>query len=406
MASDRKGYKSETTNERSEGSTGNAGNTTNEQSEGSTGNAGNTTNGRSAVNAFNRERVVVNIPVTQPGAIERKTNELIARHIPANVIGKPAELIDSLMNPRFAAKTGAGRTGGQYEYSAGPSLGGITGGTSGQSVAQTSLSERAQAALADAKKRLAALKPMEAPRDPENIEALRAVTLGTYKRLVRELSFGGGLRPTRVDKHFFVLIGPKENDVNVLHDNSLLQQIVNDFTLTNDTKINTREDSANMANFRIVKENLFDIYRSWIAFKTEVRKDFSELSGKLSRELAMIDNEVTDVESAMDEIGYDVQDREGDVIESNETPPQELTVNGLLMWIREFVSDEAPELIEEGGAIGIKATIPTLKQLTELANKLATEPPVKEDNLIASLTSLHTHLNEALKHAKQITGQQ
>jgi hypothetical protein len=308
------------------------------------------------------------------------------------------------MGRKFPARTVEGRASEQFEYFA-PSSGGAAGVTSGQSVAQTSLSERAQAALADAKKRLAALKPMEAPKDPENIEALRAVTLSTYKRLVRELSSGNGMRPTRVDKHFFVLIGPKAGNPNELHDNSLLKQIATDFTLTKDTKINTREDSANMANFRIVKENLFDIHRSWLAFKTEVKNDFSELSGKLSRELAMIENEVTDVESALDEVGHDAQDREGDVIKSNETPPQELTVNGLLMWIREFVSDEAPELIEEGGAIGIRAITPTLRQLTQLADTLAKVPPIKDANVLESLQSLHTHLLEALRHATQITGE-
>jgi hypothetical protein len=371
------------------------------------GSSNGTTGSETGGNQGNKDRIVVQIPVnTAAGSstlAERKVDDLLRSAFRGKVPGNTLEL-KSKLDQMVQAKKVEGRAKPEFQFSPTPLSGGSSGTISGQSVAQISLAERAQAALADAEKRLAALKPMQAPSDPENLDALRAVTLAIYKRLVSELADGGELIATRIDKYFFVLIAdPKPDPFNL--NGGLLKDIQDNFKIgTVGSVVNTLEDSANLTNFRIVKENLFDIYRSWLAFKDEVKNDFSELSGKLSRELTMIENELTDVETAMDLVGHDETDREGDIIKSDETPAQELTANGLFSWIREFTAEEGPELIEQGGMIGIKASLTTLEQLQNLVNKLETRPPVDDISVKASLTSVRKHFDEAVRLAKQITG--
>ena len=355
---------------------------------------------------FSPDRLVVHVPsaaTLSSAAGEKKVNDLFRQFFGGKNL-KPVEMVEKL-GQRVQAKKVEGRATPEFEITPRP-LSGTSGPTSGQSVAQTSLSERANAALADAEKRLDALKPMKTPSDPENLDALRAVTLTTYKRLVGELGFGGGLRGTRVERHFDLLIGvqPANGPID-LQPKSLLKKIEDAFSLKIGAEVKTTEDSANLANFRIVKENLFDIYRGWTGFKKEVENDFSELTAKLSRKLAVLDDEVTDVETAMDEAGYDANDRESDIIDSDLTSPK-VTVDGLFLWVREFASEEGPELIEGGGAFGIEAAITTLSQLQTLVNALVTKPPIEDNNVKTSLVSLNNHLVQATALAKKITSPQ
>jgi hypothetical protein len=353
-----------------------------------------------------RERpFVVHLPVSaasvSSASAERKVDDLLRQVFRGKVPDKPLDLVDKLSQV-IRTKKVEGRASPEYEYSSTP-LSKTTGSTSGQSVAQTSLSERAQAALADAEKRLAALKPMQTPSDPENLDALRAVTLTTYKRLVSELAQGAGPRPTRADRHFAVLIGVQTGTDYELKPGSLLKQIEDSFKLAG-AGVNTPEDSANVANFRIVKENLFAVFRSWNGFKGELEKDFSQLSGQFSRKLALIENEVTDVETAMDEAGFDATDRESREVKLTASADSEkITVDGLLSWLREFASEEGPELVEGGGGIGIAATLPTLDQLQKWVEALAGSPPVTDENVKASLDSLKKQVTEAKALAENIT---
>lgn len=349
-----------------------------------------------------RGRLVFHVPVSTPSvssaSADRKVDDLFRQVFRGKVPDKPTELVDKLSQVVRAKKV-EGRAVPEYEYSSTP-LSKTTGSSSGQSVAQTSLSERAQAALTDAEKRLDALKPMQTPNDPENLGALRSVTLTTYKRLVNELAQGGGPRTTRADSHFKALIGTQGDTPYELKPGSLLKRIEEDFKL--ESAVNTPEDSANLANFRIVKENLFAVYGSWVGFKKELGKDFSQLSAQFSQKLALIESDVTDVEAAMDEAGFDSTDRENEPVPEQEESEM-ITVNGLLSWIREFASEEGPELTEGGGGIGIGTTIPTLEQLELLIGKLATSPPIKNDDIQASLDSLEKHLKETKVLAEKIS---
>jgi hypothetical protein len=350
------------------------------------------------------DRFVVHIPVssspTSSASAERKVDDLFRQVFRGKVPDKPVDLVDKLSQVIRTRKV-EGRAVPEFEFTPRP-LGGATGANSGQSVAQTSLSERALAALADAEKRLDALKPMQTPTDPENLEALRAVTLTTYKRLVNELGAGGGPRNKRAGTLFDVLIGRQSGGTLELKNDSLLKQIEDNFNLR--SRVNTAEDSANLANFRIVKENLFDVFRSWSVFKGELEGDFSEQSARLSRTFVLLQDDVTDLEAVLDNFGYDSTDRESELL-AGVPESDKITVDGLLSWIREFASEEGPEMLEGGGGIGIIATIPTLQELTSLAGELEKmlTPRFPESKAVeASLTSMKNRLSGATRLAIEI----
>ena len=350
-------------------------------------------------NNSRRERPVVvklNSASVMNADAQRVVNNFF-KQLPKVLTEKPSELPDNLNQVVIAKKVpGTGKT--EYEYSPRPLSGTTTARSGGLSVSQTSLSERAHAAFADAEKRLRALKPMRTPHEPEDLDALRAVTLGAYKRLVNEMARGDGPRVGRVDDYFFVLIG-KQDDTSTdftLHKNSLLGRIESDFEL-DPNDVNTPEDSANLANFRITKENLFDVFRSWRSFKKNLGSDFVQLSAQFSRRLASIESDVTEVETAMDEFGFEAADRESEPV-----PGRTETIDGLLSWIKEFATHEAPELIENGGRIGIEATKPTLIQLDTLVGELVKSSLFKDTDVKPSLDSLKERLSTTLLLAKQI----
>ena len=356
-------------------------------------------NGKAHKHDSRRDRpVVVKIPpVTQGstavGAAEKMVDDLF-KQLPKKLTDKPAELPNNLSQVTVAKKVaGTGVT--QYEYLLKP-LSGTTPTPGGLSVSQTSLSERAHAAFADAEKRLGALKPMQTPKDPEDLDARKAVVLSTYKRLVHELGRSDGPRATRVDKYFHVLIGEQPDKDYKLIAGSHLRLMEVDFGLE-DPGVNTPEDSANVANFRIVKENLFDVFRSWSSFKTDAGTDYVQLAAQFSRKLASIESDVKDVETAMDEFGLEASDREVEPV-----PNSTETIDGVLSWIKEFATQEAPELVESGGRIGVKATMETLKELGALVLDLEESTLFKNTDVQPSLSSLKERLNDALGIADRI----
>ena len=344
------------------------------------------------------ERFVFNFRDNKP-LVAQTVSKVIRKVMgPITDTSSGAEIIAVLNHADLA--TGAERSGLQSEFL--PSSLGATS-TGVQSVAQMRLFERALAALSDAERRLSALRPMQTPSDPENLDALRAITLATYRRLVKEFGREGGPRVERADQYFSELIGVAPFDPSDLE--GLLRKIHDQFKI--DSGVNTAEDNANVANFRIVMDNFFDVERSWTNFKKESGDDYGAQSAKFSRLLKMIEDDVADVERALDEVNFDESDRDNQPIE--ETVPvrdETITIQGLLSWISEFAAEEGPEMVDQGGALGIAATHSTLGMLVKLVDTLMglNEIHVKAAKVHASLDVLLTHLEQAELRANTVKG--
>lgn len=351
------------------------------------------TGGKTPEPAPSRERRVVSTAPSLSGATtpERKVQELFRTVFRGPVPKDRLEVMQKL-NQIVQSKQVEGRT--VFELSTRPFTGAATA-FGGISVAQGSLYKLAQLSVTEAEELLSGLKPEQLnPSDPDEVEALKAVTIIEYQRLISEFGRGGGPREERIKLLFKALTGYEEPDAK-LTDESLLGQIQ---TMVNKARVITPEDSATLINFGIVKGRLFDNFRAWKAFRDSRGNDFSELAGKYSQNLKLIAQGVTEVEDALDEAGLDVTDRE--VLEID----GELTLDGLLSWIREFATEEAPQLMDAGGAIGVASTHPTLVALGELVDGLAETDSALPDseNISAALSSLTASLTEAEKIAYDV----
>jgi len=278
---------------------------------------------------------------------------------------------------------------GQIEYDYAPlALGGVGELGRGLSATQASLFARATAVLADTKVTLETLKPQKAAADAENVEAIRLLVLREAGELVDELGRVGGSRVERVDTLFDILNG----------DTNLLKRLAEDYGLTR-SDVQTVEENDNFISYEVIRTAWQRISDSWTDFKALQEGDFGLQSGKLLRELKLVAASVDDVESALDAINVDVTDREESLIGTND-----LSLDGLLSWIRHVALDEGPQAVNEGGKVGVRALIPTFTTLTEIFDLEWDFEFLNDEGVADALTVLEGHLEAARDRAEEIAG--
>ena len=278
---------------------------------------------------------------------------------------------------------------GQIEYDYAPlALGGVGELGRGLSATQASLFARATAVLADTKVTLETLKPQKAAADAENVEAIRLLVLREAGELVDELGRVGGSRVERVDTLFDILNG----------DTNLLGRLAEEYGLTR-SDVQTVEENDNFISFEVIRTAWQRISDSWTDFKALQEGDFGVQSGKLLRELKLVAASVDDVESALDAINVDVTDREESLIGDND-----LSLDGLLGWIRHVALDEGPQAVNEGGKVGVRALIPTFTTLTGVFDLDWDFEFLNDEGVADALTVLEGHLEAARHQAEEIAG--
>jgi hypothetical protein len=278
---------------------------------------------------------------------------------------------------------------GQIEYDYAPlALGGVGELGRGLSATQASLFARATAVLADTKVTLETLKPQKAAADAENVQAIRLLVLREAGELVDELGRAGGSRVERVDTLFDILNG----------DTDLLGRLAEEYGLTR-SEIQTVEENDNFISYEVIRTAWQRISESWTDFKALQEGDFGVQSGKLMRELKLVAASVDDVESALDAINVDVTDREESLIGDND-----LSLDGLLGWVRHVALDEGPQAVNEGGKVGVRALIPTLTTLTGIFELDWGFEFLNDEGVADALTVLTGHLEAARDRAEEIAG--
>lgn len=343
-----------------------------------------------------REREQIEVVVRQPASLsaglgattavspQREVKKML-RNILGQVPSDPQQLI-TLLSRTFPIKQVDGRD--VVEFSARPSLTATGQAGGGLTTAQASLYERARVAYEDAKQRLQVLRPQQGPfADPENVEAVRAVILTEYGKLVEELGRDDGPRVQRADKLFDAL-------------QNLFVQLVTVFGL-NPEGINNETESQNFISYQIVQDNFDVLSQSWERLKGSQSADFGAQSNKLLRQFSLVEDALNDAEAVLDEVGFDATTRENFTIGIDD-----LTLDGLFSWIRDFVTEEAPAVVEDGGKIGVAVLIPTLMELRDLLQKvneiITKDPRLEDENVKSILKILRGHLVETLKLAKAI----
>jgi hypothetical protein len=263
----------------------------------------------------------------------------------------------------------------------------LAGGISG---AQASLYHRAQEALAQSLPLLDGLYPLDPEADRENIDALKAVLRTQLNELVRELAMAGGPSRTRIEGYFNMLLATDparyENGGRlVITEPDLLGgtlgQLRDQLGLTQQKNfVNTIEDEQDQTNFRILADYVGSLAQSWLN-----SRDFFGLGAAhpflgtqlvpLSRQLSVIAESIDEVRFTLDSVFIGAAERQTIAIHFSPAVGEPMYAEDFFNWIQNFVTNEAPSYVQDGGKFGIgNSLLPIARQLQLLGADLLTQP--------------------------------
>ena len=281
----------------------------------------------------------------------------------------------------FEYKEVSGRPAYEWRPRAYPSVGAtdIGGGVSG---AQYSLVSFANNLHEQADPLIDGLNSLDANVDEEEFEAAQAIFETAWDEFVGELSREGGPRASRADELAKGIYNPATNTGHLI---SLGRQLGVVATVSasrtktpaggvgligriefDRTRVVTSEEEGYLTNFIALTDYYFAVVLAWENYRdTFLGKDLGSGLLLIERALAVVEDGVNEVYTAMDSVNVDQGERlvipigfGGD--------DKGLTIEDLLSWIASFASTEAPELIREGGRRGVAAIIPTAAKLSLL----------------------------------------
>lgn len=299
-------------------------------------------------------------------------------------------------------------------------LGGITGG-------QASLYWRAKSAHEQISRMLESLQPLRPDADPEDCDAFRALVRDTTRQIVQELGMSGGPRVALVDSAFRALTGfvptegrpvPAEKGTDSAGPSFVRRgigypsvpppatlpaagQSVDDvpgilgalrdrFGLTDDN-VNTVDEEKVRTSFLTLVDLVVDLQRSWdrqrVAFGDDVGRGFlgTELI-LINRLLAAAAEQVDELEAVLDSALVASAERQTVVID----PVTRLTLDGLLAWLRTFLTEDGPRTVQDTGRDGITTwfTPTVLTLLGTVRNNLVAKLPAGNQNGLRTPISL------------------
>jgi hypothetical protein len=289
-------------------------------------------------------------------------------------------------------------------------LGGITGG-------QASLYWRAKSAHEQITRMLESLQPLRPDADPEDCAAFRALVRDTTRQIVQELGLPGGPRVELVDSAFraltgfepttgggFVVVAGTDVTDPVIGRSArrgafpylpppallpaagtsvddvpgILGALRERFGLTDD-QVNTVDEEKIRTSFLTLVDLIIDLQRSWdqqrVAFGDDVGRGFlgTELI-LINRLLAAAAEQVDELETVLDSALVSSAERQTIVIE----PATRLTLDGLLTWLRTFLTEDGPRTVQDTGRDGITTwfTPTVLTLLKSVRDNLVAKLPV------------------------------
>jgi hypothetical protein len=280
----------------------------------------------------------------------------------------------------------------------------ITGGIAG---AQASIFARAKDALDQSLPLLNGLYALDPTAEPEKVYAFREVVRDQLTQVVNEFGYQGGPRVSRVNTYFTILLGnafvgiPPLAPQLVQTDSDLiggtlgaLRDTYGIFTISivqgvraRNALINTVDDEQDTTNYRVLADYVTSLAQSWVS-------NVGLLAGAggttffgtqlvlISRQLTVVSEDVDEVRFALDSVFIGPDERQALQVNFNYSPLNpplppappfpRAPVNPVVMffedyagWAQNFVSEEAPQLIQSGGIIGVRTTVLTIIQQLE-----------------------------------------
>ncbi|SEI92496.1 hypothetical protein [Demequina mangrovi] len=231
-------------------------------------------------------------------------------------------------------------------------LGAVTGG-------QASLFRRASATRAEIVRILDGLVPLRNDLDPDDMDSYRAVVRASVELVVDEMGAAGGPRAALVDSQLAALAGSRDADPAAGPDavGGQLGALRERFGLIDD-HVNTVDDEDVLTAFWTLAEFVADLQRAWTAW----REQFAGAPGQgfLGTELIMLSwlmdaaaEQVDELEAVLDSVMISEAERRTVMIDAAEN----LTLDGLLTWLRSFLGEHGRLTAQETGRDGIVSAL-------------------------------------------------
>lgn len=266
----------------------------------------------------------------------------------------------------------------------------LSGGISG---AQASLYKRAQEALQQSLPLLDGLYPLDPKADAENIAALKAVVRTQLTQLVSELATAGGPSEARVNSYFGLLLtrdgkfqgGNGALDTSEPDDlGGTLGELRDQLGLSTTQRfVNTIEDEQDLTNFRILADYVTSLAQTWLnnrhffGFGKGPRFLGTQLV-PLSRQLTVVSTSVDELRFALDSVFIGAAERQTLALDLGDDSDG-MYAEDFLQWIQNFVDDEAPIYVQQGGKFGIgNSVLPIARRLLGLATHLRNQRGLPE----------------------------
>jgi hypothetical protein len=315
--------------------------------------------------------------------------------------------VESAWNPRtFAVQTDLG--------------GGITG-------AQASLYTRAKDALDLSLSLLDGLYPLDPEADPEYVKALREMARSQMTQIVKELGTVGLPSILRIDTYFDILLGqhPTRHFTHVQFDPDKIKGTLGKLRDTYGIKFrgnqfnNSVEDEQDITNFRVISDYMTSLLQSWISnrefFVVEPNKlaFFGTQLVLISRQLNVIAETVNEVRFTLDSVFIGPNERQSLLLVFKDRAFPPMFVEDMLVEIENFVTNEAPLLLRDGGKISVTNNIlPVVRSLRDLViqahnpeNKDKVPDGFRTARVRRSLDDLRDQLGEVIRLTEQVEQQ-
>jgi hypothetical protein len=291
------------------------------------------------------------------------------------------------LDASFELKTVEGHIEARYVprgYAVQADLGGVTGG-------QASLYTRARTLHVEITRILDALKPLRPDADPEDCEAYRVLVRDSVRQVVSELGMPGGPRVELVDSAFSVLTGQQFGPAQGSTSGAIVPAAIalrapgsvtlnrfghvpvdlappgetaddipgqlgalrERFGLTDDN-VNTVEEEQVRTAFVTLVDLVVDLQRSWssqrLAFGSDIGRGFlgTELV-LINRLMAASAEQVDELEAVLESALVSSAERQ--TIELDRRT--RLTLDGLLRWMRSFLTEDGPRIARDTGRDGL-----------------------------------------------------
>lgn len=258
--------------------------------------------------------------------------------------------------------------------------GGITG-------AQASLYMRAKDALDQSLALLDGLYPLDPDADPEYVKALREMARSQMTEIVKEFGAVGLPSILRIDTYFNILLG--QSPANIVNAGGAVQfdpdQIQGTLGQLRDTYgiyfannpfNNTVLDEQDITNFRVISDYMTSLMQSWIANRQffvlapDQLAFFGTQLVLISRQFNVIAETVNEVRFALDSVFIGPSERQTLLLEFADTSLSPMFLEDVLVEVEQFVSDEGPRLLRDGGKISVTNNIlPVVQSLQNMVEQ-------------------------------------